>query len=119
MNKCFFGIVAVISCIILIFNLCITFNDHTYEFKVTGKERITKSDDSYYLIYGFDEYGDSKVFTNTDRLLRCKFDSSNMYAEIEEDKYYKVTVIGVRIPICDMYENIIDYTEIEGWESEY
>lgn len=95
---------------------CTSFNDHTYTVKVTDKERIQNAKGSYYLIYGFDESGQSKVFTNTDTLLRGKFNSSNFYAELEEGKYYKITVIGCRIPLFSAYENIIDYKEIDSWE---
>ena len=58
---------------------CTSFNDHTYTVKVTDKERIQNAKGSYYLIYGFDESGNSKVFQNTDTLLRGKFNSSNIY----------------------------------------
>lgn len=91
---------------------CTSFNDHTYTVKVTDKERIQNAKGSYYLIYGFDESGNSKVFKNTDTLLRGKFNSSNIYVEIEEDKTYNFTVVGHRIPFCSTYENIINYEEI-------
>jgi len=114
--KGFMIVVCVLCAAVLCFNGCTTFNDHTYELKITGKERIQNSDGGYYLIYGFDESGQSKVFANTDTLLRGKFNSSNVYAELEEGKYYKITAIGYRIPLLSAYENIIDYKEIDSWE---
>lgn len=112
-----FAIVVCILCVVgLCFNCCTTFNDHTYELKITEKERIHSSEGGYYLIYGFDESGQSRVFANADTLLRGKFDSSRAYAELEEGKYYEITVVGCRIPLFSTYENIIDYKEIDGWE---
>ena len=114
--KGFIIVVCVLCAVALCFSCCINFNDHTYELKITEKERIQDANEGYYLIYGFDESGQSKVFTNTDTLLRGKFNSSNTYAELEEGKYYEITVVGYRIPLFSAYENIIDYKEIDSWE---
>lgn len=92
---------------------CVSFNDHTYTIEVTDKERVNSSDSSKYLIYGFSGDGETLVFENTDSLLRGKFDSSNVYAEIEIGKTYEVTVVGYRIPILSEYENIIAFEEVE------
>ena len=115
-KKGFIIVVCVLCAVVLCFNCCISFNDHTYELKITEKDRIQGANGGYYLIYGFDESGQSRVFTNTDTLLRGKVDSSNVYAELEEGKYYEITVVGCRIPLFSAYENIIDYKEIDGWE---
>ena len=105
-----------ILCVIAVtVSICASFNDHTYEVMVTDKERINDSDGGKYLIYGFDKDGNSLVFENVDTLLRFKFNSSNIYAEIEEGKFYKATVVGWRIPFLSSYENIIGFTEIDAW----
>jgi hypothetical protein len=91
-----------------------SFNDHTYIVTVTDKERINKSDDSYYLVYTKDESGNVHVFENEDIMVRMKFNSSDVQGQLEEGQTYVFTVVGYRIPIFSWYENIIEvekYTE--------
>lgn len=106
--------------IILIFIVAIllsigtSFNDHTYTITVTDKERVNKEDDSKYLVFADDiNTGDSLVFENTDTMVRFKWNSSNLQSKLHIGKTYKVTVIGFRFPITDMYENILKVKEYE------
>ena len=107
-------IIAVVG--IIIFSLVATFNDKTYTITVTDKDRITTgggdSIKSKYLVFGDDEAGNPLVFENTDNLLRWKFKSSNIQGGLKVGHTYDVRVIGFRIPIFSIYENIIDYYEI-------
>lgn len=75
----------------------------TIEINVTDKERVTTSEDSYYLVYG--EKG--AVFKNTDDIFFGKFNSSSVQGQLEEGKNYSVTVAGWRIPILSSYQNIV------------
>ena len=103
------ALIACIGCIIL-FN----FNDHTVTVTVTDKERIVQNNDSRYLIYTtMEDTEETLVLENTDNLLRWKFDSSDLYAELEEGKTYDVTVVGIRLGIFSWYENIIRIKEIQ------
>lgn len=89
------------------------YNDHTYTITVTDKERVNANNAvSKYLIFGTDENGDNKVFENTDSFLRFKFNSSDIYGEMEVGKTYEITVIGYRVPFFSAYENIIEIEEI-------
>lgn len=87
------------------------FNDKEYAVTVTDKERVAYQNGdcikSRYLVYCKDTNGNIHVFENTDCIFRWKFDSSDVYAELEEGKEYKLTVVGYRIPVFSCYENII------------
>lgn len=93
-----------------------SFNDHSAAITVTDKERVvdTGNNTSKYLVMGKDEDGNPVVYENTDNLIRMKFNSSNIQADMEIGKTYQVTVVGYRIPFLSMYENIIEYTEEEN-----
>lgn len=95
----------------------VSFNDHTYVVEVTDKERVNYSDSGKYLIYG-QEDNNTLVLENTDSLFRGKFNSSDIYAELEIGKTYEFTVVGYRIPILSYYENIIEYKEITNENTE-
>lgn len=99
---------------------CTSYNDHTYTITVTDKERVSYttgsgenlSVENKYLIYSTTSDGETKVFENTDNLFRWKFDSSDVYAELEVGKIYEVTVVGYRFGFANWYENIIDFKEV-------
>ena len=100
-------IIAVIFALALSFSAMTSFNDTEYVVTVTDKERIIKEDTSKYLVFTEDEQGNVLVFENTDSLLRGKFDSSNMQGQLKEGNKYTITVVGFRVPILSMYQNII------------
>ena len=93
-------------------------NDHTYTVTITDKERVTTQvaegqTDSKYLIYGEDENGKTYVFEDTDTLFRGKFNSSDVYGALKEGETYELTVIGFRVHIFNLYENIIDFKVVK------
>ncbi len=69
---------------------------------IKNKERISTSDDSYYLIFTEDE-----VFKNEDSTLHWKFDSSDVYNQLDIGETYKVKVNWYRIKVLSEYRNII------------
>ena len=77
-------------------------NDHYVICRVVDKAVKVDKDSSYYLIYT-----SKGVYANKDEFLRGKFDSSDVYARIQTGKLYRFRLIGVRIPIFSMYENIL------------
>jgi hypothetical protein len=78
---------------------------------VTDKDRIYDKDNSRYIVFTEDENGNVRVFENTDNLLRLKFSSSDLQGSISVGKTYTFTVVGVRVPILSMYENILKIEE--------
>lgn len=83
------------------------FNDHTEVVKITKMERVTTSDSSKYMIWGVDEMGEQHVYENTDELFRWKFNSSDLYGDIQEGQTYELNLIGQRFPFFSWYENIL------------
>lgn len=65
-----------------------------------------------YMVYGKDDDGQIMVFKDTDSIIPPKFNSSDIYAQIEVGKTYALTVRGFRIRIFSEYENIYKATEI-------
>lgn len=86
-------------------------NTQTWVVTVTDKDRM--SDKNKYLVYTFDQSGESRVFEITDSLLMWRFDSSDDYNCIEVGKTYKFTTGGYRIPLFSMYPNIYEYEVYE------
>lgn len=88
-------------------------NTNTYIVTVTDKEAKRDGESSRYLVFTKLEDDSVKVFKVTDALFALKFDSSDIYAEIETGKTYEVNTIGFRIPILSAYENIMSVEESE------
>lgn len=124
MKKKKFRLVLVVYCIFLIvlFGALIgipgyfwvkgNFNRQTAVITVTEKERVNKSDDSYYLVFGKDKNGNTVVYKNSDDLFRMKFNSSDIQAQLEIGNTYEVQLVGLRVPFFSMYENILSAKEI-------
>ena len=75
---------------------------------VTDKERIVESDGdggsrSKYLIFT-----ESETFENTDAILLCKYNSSDIQGRLRVDSTYTVKVYGWRIPVMSTYRNIVE-----------
>ncbi|MEC3606683.1 hypothetical protein P9126_06685 [Bacillus glycinifermentans] len=106
---------AVIALVVVapLFTIASYNNENTYVIKVTDKETKTSGDSSKYLIFGEDEEGNAKVFENTDALFARKFNSSDLYTEIEVGRTYEFKTIGFRVPFMSMYENIMTVKEAE------
>ncbi len=82
--------------------------DHECVATVTDKER---HEDGYYLIFCTDLEGNTIVFKNDDTVIRGKFNSSDMYQQIEENKTYKFYLNGYRSEFWSLYENILSFEE--------
>lgn len=109
--------------VILLFVVCIAIavarpinkisDIRTIEGTVTEKTTKRKGDDDKYLVFIADESGNVNTLEITDSLLKWRFNSSDVYAGIEEGKTYSFEVGGSRLPILSWYPNIYSYTEIE------
>jgi hypothetical protein len=78
--------------------------------KITVKktERIVSPDgkSSKYLIYAEDG-----VYENTDNILRMKFNSSDIYGQLQNGKTYMCDTYGWRVPLLSIYPNIVKCEE--------
>lgn len=75
-------------------------------FTVDKSERVCDSNNSCkYLIYT-----DKGVYEDTDSMFNGKFNSSDIYGEIQNGKTYDVTVYGWRNGLLSWYPNIVKLT---------
>ena len=80
---------------------------------IKDKQISTESDKvdgkvvSTYLIYT-----DHGVFRNDDAGWHVKFNSSDVYGNLDKGKRYRMKVYGWRIPIFSMYPNIVRVEEV-------
>ncbi|NME67731.1 DUF1523 family protein [Flammeovirga aprica] len=72
-----------------------------------GKQKLDK-----YLIYTLDKNDRPHTFENTDTWIWFKFNSSDVYAKIQDGETYDFSIVGFRIPILSMYPNIIKVEKV-------
>lgn len=78
-------------------------------FTVNKLERVQSGDVSKYLVFT-----DTGVYENTDSLLNGKFNSSDLYNQLEEDSKYTCTVYGWRIGFFSQYPNLVSCDEVQN-----
>lgn len=78
-------------------------------FKVTHAERKVIGEESKWVILT-----DQEAYENTDSLLFWKFNSSTLQGRIEEGKSYRAEVVGWRVPMLSMYQNILNVEEVNN-----
>lgn len=104
-----------LGAVVLVGSVIPHFDRETYIVKVTDKERIVEksgeSIDSKYLVYTTLQDGSVRVFENTDSPLEFKWNSSDVYAKLEDGQTFSIRTYGFRIPFFSMYENIIGMPE--------
>lgn len=76
------------------------------EFTVNSKERVTTDRNSKYLVFT-----DTETLENTDALFHLKYNSSDIYSELQIGETYKAKVYGWRIPFLSRYRNIVYIVE--------
>lgn len=118
-NKKGFAVLFVFCIFFVIIVLCFAafiyfteFNEKEYTVTILEKERVNYGEDSKYLIFCETEQGESIVFQNTDLLFRGKFNSSDIYGQLQVGGRYKITAVGFRIQLLSSYENILFFEEV-------
>ena len=102
------AIVTVILVILITIPMCSNYySEKSYKITVTGKEVKNSIDDSKYLIFAKTENGETKTFSIEDSVIKWRWNSSDVYGDVEIGKTYEIKVIGWRIPIISSYENIM------------
>lgn len=96
-----FGIIMVLFIVLMISLSYSSVNHITITIK--DKERIQDGSSSKYLIFTPNE-----VFENTDSILFMKFDSSDVYNNLDVGKTYNVKVNWYRIPFFSSYRNLLE-----------
>lgn len=107
---------ALLSCVVFIFAIAPALNKVWYsrQVTVTVMDKGIKNDGEHgrYLIYCKDETGSTQVYQIVDSILKLRFDSSDMYPNLEIGKTYKLTICGKRVPFLSWYPNIYEYEKI-------
>lgn len=87
------------------------YNEETVTLTVKDKERVVDrgGDEARYLIWS----EDGETFENVDTLIKGKFNSSDVYGQLERGKTYNCKVHGWRNGFFSMYRNIINCSEIK------
>lgn len=78
------------------------------EITVRKMERIVSSNggSSKYLIFAEDG-----VYENTDNILYSKFNSADIYSQLQKGKTYMCDIYGWRVPLLSIYPNIVKCKE--------
>lgn len=79
--------------------------EYNQEFTVKGKENVKFGNGGKYLIYT-----DKTTYEITDSLLNWRWDSSDVYGNIQVGKTYTATLQGFRSPFMSWYPNILNPT---------
>lgn len=115
--KVLIGFIIALVALLLLAGLWRTFNkvSNRREITATVTDKDVKNSDgeSKYLVFTKTSDGETAVFEVTDSLLEGRFDSSDVYAEIEVGKTYKLDVGGSRNNFFSWYPNIYEYKEVK------
>lgn len=77
-------------------------NVHNVTFKVNDKVSHQSGNSSTYLIYT-----DKGVYSDSDSVLHGKFNSSDVYGQLQRGHTYDCKVHGHRVHVMSWYENIL------------
>ena len=110
-NKKIVEVIFTIMVILITIGFCKSYySTKTYTVIVTDKNIKNARNTSQYLVFTKLESGETKTFAISDNLIKWRWNSSDVYAEIEVGKTYQLEVIGWRVPILSRYENIIKFS---------
>ena len=106
--KFYFGMFGVVVAIAVLYSMFYRQTATEIIVTIKDKEAITNSEGGS---SGYRIFCEEEVLSNQDSVLFGKWDSSDIYKDMEEGKKYKVKVSGWRIPFLSSYRNIV---EIKG-----
>lgn len=112
-EKVAIGIVAALLAAWLVTDISLSLNDHEAVLTVAEKERVTEGASSKYLLFCKDGDGNVRVLQDSDSLFRWKWDSSDIYADIEIGATYRFELVGIRFQPFSMYENVLSYERMD------
>lgn len=82
-------------------------NEHWATCEVTGKDR--GADDGSYRVYT----RECDTLGNEDSLFRGKYNSSNVWQQIEPGHTYRFRIVGSRLPALSQFANILEVQPAE------
>lgn len=78
-----------------------------YNVTVTDKQVKMINGKDVYLIFTVDDKGKPHVFRDEDTKMYMKFNSSDIYAQLQNGKRYRIKTVGWRLTFKSTYENIL------------
>ena len=105
-KKGLIGILLIIVIAVLLITYPVSYAFTSGEETITIKDKWVKyhGNDAKYLVSS----EDGQVFEITDSIIRWRFDSSNLYADIDVDNSYDISYQGWRFAIMSDYKNILE-----------
>ena len=98
----------IVLALVLVFSPVYHFGTKTtVKYQVKEKQAVG-GENSKYLVYT----EDGRVFRNSDSVWELKWNSSNVYAELEAGNCYRSEAWGLRIPFLSSYQNIDQANEV-------
>ena len=103
----------VVAILAIVLSLCVggcaaaLHKEHGQVFTVTGKENVKSGESGKYLVYT-----DKTTYEITDTWVGWRWDSSDVYGNIQVGKTYTATLQGYRVPFLSWYQNILNPTEV-------
>ena len=109
---------AIIIAVILVISMLPHINKviDTRDVTVTITDKVVKNydNDSKYLVFTEDAYGNVETYEITDSLLKFRFNSSDVYAALKVGSTYRLTIGGWRNNFFSWYPNIYEYKLINN-----
>lgn len=103
--------IAILFVIVFIVNI-VVFN--FWESNITATVTDKEMTNNHNFIYITTADGEEKVLDNQNILFRFKFNSAEIYGDLEVGSTYEFSIVGMRSQFLGMYENIIGYTLVEN-----
>lgn len=100
-----FLFIVIVVLLIVCYPALYRLTEKTVTITIVNKERVLYEGESKYIVWS--EH--NGVFEDTDSLLFFKFDSSDVYGELDVGKTYCVVVAGWRFRPFSIYPNIIEF----------
>ncbi len=102
--------IAIIFVIVCIVNIVVL---NFWESNITATVTDKEMTNNHNFIYITTADGEEKVLDNKNILFRFKFNSAEIYGDLEVGSTYEFSIIGMRSQFLGMYENIVGYTLVE------
>ncbi|MBO5373709.1 MAG: hypothetical protein J6A75_13470 [Lachnospiraceae bacterium] len=103
-------LIAILFLIVFVVNIIVM---NFWESSITATITVKEMTSNHKFIYITTEDGDELVLDNRNAPFRLKFDSAEIYGDLEVGSTYEFTTIGIRSQFLGLYENIIGYTLVE------
>lgn len=107
-------IIAIIASLIGFWIYHVSFStEHHETFTVTRLDDQAGGSSHKYLVFGRLPNGTAKVYEDTDAPLHGKFNSSDLFAQLQVGKTYDCDLNGYRSHLGSSYQNLLSCTQVQ------